>query len=88
MTRRYLSEYFGLIEKIQKNMRTRNNKNFCSLFIKTQASEPVEPWKPAVLDAFKYSNMCIQPIDPANKPHPQHEDCLYLNVYIPGEISL
>lgn len=53
-----------------------------------QAPEPAEPWKPAVLDAFKYSNMCIQPIDPANKPHPQHEDCLYLNVYIPGEIPL
>lgn len=50
-----------------------------------QAPEPIESWTPNVLDTFNYSNICIQPIEFSEDPNPQHEDCLYLNVFIPGK---
>lgn len=49
-----------------------------------QAPEPVDSWKPNVLDALNYSHICIQPTDFWQDLSPQHEDCLYLNVFVPG----
>lgn len=50
-----------------------------------KAPEPVDSWKPHVLDAFEHGNICIQPpITVTDLPFPQSEDCLTLNIYVPG----
>lgn len=53
-----------------------------------QAPEAVDSWKPNVLDAFRYGNSCIQPGELSAEPYPQHEDCLYLNVFVPSKPTL
>lgn len=49
-----------------------------------QAPEPVDPWHPKVLNAVEYGSNCIQPNEFDHDPHAQSEDCLYLNVFVPG----
>lgn len=50
-----------------------------------QAPEPVESWEPYIWDAYQYGSSCVQPLKPfLTDLYPQHEDCLYLNVYVPG----
>lgn len=51
-----------------------------------QAPEAVDPWAPEVLDAFHYGSKCIQPQEYSTDPYPQDEDCLYLNIYVPGKV--
>lgn len=58
-------------------------------FVNKQAPEPAESWRPAVLDAFEHSKICVQPaITVMHLPYPQGEDCLTLNVYVPGKHNL
>lgn len=58
---------------------------FMKFCIFPQAPEPIESWKPEIFDAFDFGNTCIQPNGLTKNPYPQSEDCLYLNVFIPGE---
>lgn len=52
---------------------------------KFQAPEPVEPWAPNVLDAIEPGFTCIRPaIVPYIEPTPQDEDCLSMNIFVPG----
>lgn len=60
--------------------------NFC-LNVEIQAPKPIEPWKPSILDAFKFGNKCIQLGLISFDSYFESEDCLFLNIYIPGEIN-
>ena len=61
-------------------------KNFLS-FLFEKPPQPVEPWS-NVLDAFEHSNICVQPKKLLPNELPQSEDCLTLNVYVPGTAVL
>lgn len=51
-----------------------------------QAPEPIEPWAPDVFDASEFGFTCVRPVfHPFVEPTPQSEDCLSLNIYVPGE---
>lgn len=50
-----------------------------------QAPVPITSWKPKVIDAFQYGNSCIQQSAAIGFWGPQSEDCLYLNVFVPGD---
>lgn len=49
-----------------------------------KAPEPIDSWAPSVLDAFEHGNICYQNERFVAQPWPQSEDCLTLNVYVPG----
>lgn len=50
-----------------------------------QPPVPVEPWAPETIDAFEHTPTCIRPdIQPFSDDAPQSEDCLSLNVFVPG----
>lgn len=58
---------------------------FKCFFLLQKAPVPIDPWKPKVLDAFEHGPICIQPVVTImDLPFPQSEDCLTLNVYVPG----
>lgn len=54
----------------------------------SQAPKAADSWSPNVLDAFQYGNNCIGANELGNDPYPQSEDCLYLNVFVPGELTV
>lgn len=47
--------------------------------------EPIEPWQPRVLDAFEHGPTCMQTSQFASGDATHSENCLFLNVYVPGE---
>lgn len=54
-----------------------------------KAPEPKEPWSPAVIDAFEHGPICLQPSEgPLATSHLQSEDCLLLNIYVPGKKTI
>lgn len=67
-----------------------NNENsqFSTILEIWKAPEPVESWKPAVLDAFEHGKVCIQPGMYLPRSLSQSEDCLTLNIYVPGRKSI
>lgn len=48
----------------------------------------IEPWAPKVIDAFEYGATCIRQNDlfKVIDDYPQSEDCLFLNVFVPGKL--
>lgn len=52
---------------------------------KNKAPEPVEPWKPKVLDALRHANTCIRSDTFSIDKGPLGEDCLALNIFVPGD---
>lgn len=58
---------------------------------KLRFKKPVnsQPWAPEVLNAVKQPPACVQFLPPKMikswKPITQSEDCLYLNIYVPGK---
>ncbi|XP_031637231.1 esterase B1-like [Contarinia nasturtii] len=51
--------------------------------LRFKAPKPVESWKPNVLDAFDFGDMCTQPLLLLPSSFPQSEICLTLNIYVP-----
>lgn len=51
-----------------------------------QAPEPVEPWKPKILDALEYGFKCPEPFVFFCYDYPMDEDCLFVNIFVPGYI--
>lgn len=52
---------------------------------KIKAPEPAESWTPKVLDAFEHGNTCLRSNNfLITDSYPQSEDCLFLNIYVPG----
>lgn len=49
-----------------------------------KAPEPVEPWN-HLWNAYEHGRICIQPGNPVQQPFPHNEDCLTLNIYVPGK---
>lgn len=49
-----------------------------------QAPEEVDPWHLTILETVEYGNNCIQPSEMYSEIHPQSENCLFLNVFVPG----
>lgn len=54
-------------------------------FVQLQAPEPIGIWAPHVYVASEHGFMCIQPGIYYEDQFPQDEDCLYLNIYVPGK---
>lgn len=50
-----------------------------------KAPEPIVQWN-GTLDAFKYQNSCYQQSLGFGDPPGQSEDCLYLNIFVPGKV--
>lgn len=48
-----------------------------------KAPQPIVRWN-GTLDAFKYQNSCYQQSWGLGNPPGQSEDCLYLNIFVPG----
>ena len=61
-------------------------ENFLSFRI-VKPPQPVEPWS-NLLDAFEHGNICVQPKKLFPNELPQSEDCLTLNIYVPGTVVL
>lgn len=57
-----------------------------NIFFFLKPPQPVE-WN-NVLDAFEHGNSCVQPKEFLSNPVPLSEDCLTLNVYVPGKIVI
>lgn len=57
-------------------------------FIIEKAPIPIASWKPNVLDAFQYGNSCIQQASALGNSGPQSENCLFLNIFVPGIQSI
>lgn len=54
--------------------------------LRFKVSLPIEPWTPRVLDAFEHGPICIQLFIPLfGNSQAQSEDCLFLNIYVPGK---
>lgn len=53
-----------------------------------KAPEPVEAWQPTIRDALEHSPVCMQPETMFEIPFPQSENCLTLNIYVPGAFFL
>lgn len=51
--------------------------------LRFKAPEPVKPWS-NTLDAFEYAPACPQ-LDNEIMFRDTREDCLYLNIFVPGE---
>lgn len=51
-----------------------------------EAPEPVKSWKPTTFNALEHSNMCTQPGNFMPVSFPQSEDCLSLNIFVPGNL--
>ena len=51
--------------------------------------QPNKPWRPAVLDATQYKHNCLQApnFSPAQPRDTVSEDCLYLNVFTPANMT-
>lgn len=64
----------------------KSNKNPKQIH-KSKAPQPADSWKPNILDATQYRDNCIGSNDLTTDPAPQSEDCLHLNIYVPGESS-
>lgn len=45
----------------------------------------MDSWSPSIRDAFEHGPVCIQPNIPNDQ---QSEDCLFLNIYVPGKRCL
>jgi len=54
--------------------------------LRFKAPEPVEPWAPAIKDATEHGYTCVRPTQFFIDKEPQSEDCLFLNVYVPGDV--
>lgn len=54
--------------------------------LRFKAPKPVESWT-GVKDALEYAPACIQPLEVDPNVIIGSEDCLYLNVFVPGEGS-
>lgn len=66
----------------------RNIFEFFHKFIELQilkAPEPVDSWAPKVLNAFEHGPMCTQSGAFLPVPFTNSEDCLTLNIYVPGK---
>lgn len=50
-----------------------------------KAPVPADSWAPRVRDATKYGPSCIGVVIPGLPPQPMDEDCLFINVYVPGK---
>lgn len=46
---------------------------------------PVEPWAPNILDALEHGDTCVRPNQFGPDKLTQDENCLFLNVYVPGK---
>lgn len=55
--------------------------------LRFKAPEPVDPWRPKIIDAFKYGKGCSQLSCPDcyGKLSNSDEDCLFVNVFVPGD---
>lgn len=49
-----------------------------------QAPEAIASCNPHIFDAFEYGNSCIQQSNALGNAGPESEDCLYLNIFVPG----
>lgn len=49
-----------------------------------QVPQPADSWKPNILDASQYGNNCIGTNELTFDTYPQREDCLFLNIFVPG----
>lgn len=61
-----------------------NRFEWIQICVIVKVPEPIESWAPNVLDAFEHGHICFQDERFVVQPWPQSEDCLTLNVYIPG----
>lgn len=55
--------------------------------LRFKAPEPVESWRPKTFDAFEYGKSCSQLFFPGVHLDTS-ENCLFLNVFVPGKTSL
>lgn len=67
-----------------------SSKNFFVFFWITQAPVPIDPWTDTI-DAFEHISGCMRTNNPPFKDRLQNdddqsEDCLALNIYVPGSI--
>lgn len=53
------------------------------IFILRKVPKPVESW-PTVIDAFEHGKICPSPGKMVPQPFEQSEDCLTLNIFVPG----
>lgn len=53
--------------------------------LRFKAPEPSKPWAPKILDAFEYGSACWQPKN-EDLATDISEDCLFLNVFVPGKM--
>lgn len=61
---------------------------FYDWFAFSKPPVPIESWSPTVLNAFEHGKICIQPVKlEFGNIQPQDEDCLFLNIYVPGKRS-
>lgn len=64
-----------------------HQKTIQKCFIFPKAPEPIdESWAPIILDATEFGPVCIQTIE--ENTYTESEDCLLLNVYVPGTKSI
>lgn len=49
-----------------------------------KAPQPKKPWTPNILDAFEFGMRCFQSDKFLPSIAPKSEDCLFLNIYVPG----
>lgn len=52
--------------------------------LRFKAPVPIDPWAPGILDAFEYSKACSQILE-LRTDTPSAEDCLYVNIFVPGK---
>lgn len=52
--------------------------------ISQKAPEPAGSWAPTELEAYQHGNTCVRPNQFAPDALVQSEDCLFLNIYVPG----
>lgn len=58
-----------------------------TMILLLQAPEPVEPWS-ETLDAFEHMPTCVHVSSPPfSDVSPQSEDCLALNINVPGKFN-
>lgn len=50
-----------------------------------KAPEPVESWTPVERNATEHGHTCVRPESFPYGDKTQNEDCLFLNVYVPGK---
>lgn len=73
--------------KVLKITFSENKKNFSNKNIDAfQATEPVDSWKPRILDASEYGAPCMMSMPNFNIKGQIDENCLYMNIYVPGKM--